>query len=275
VSWRAFLDQKGYGVHPAAETFEMLPAAELAELAKDIDEHGLRSPLAFWRKSETDRWELLDGRNRVAAMFGLIEGDALVEGAIGVANFYEPHHDPRAFVWSANALRRHLSVEQKRNSAAKLLIANPAVSDRAIAKTTQASPTFVGQVRRNLEQRGMVSTVDTRVGRDGVAQPAHKPATTPRQPAPPPAARPLLPPPRPESKEEWLRRQREGQVRPAAAPGLSVLERIEAGVARCVADQDAAAEPKAERLRLLVKIMSALDLTGEDIAAYLAGNASQ
>src|SRR5215471_11412447 len=60
--------------------------------------------------------------------------------------------DPYAYVVSANAHRRHLTREQKRELIEKLLRAQPDKSDRQIAATVKASPTTVGTVRTELEQ---------------------------------------------------------------------------------------------------------------------------
>lgn len=73
-----------------------------------------------------------------------------------------------------NVHRRHLSREQRRELIAKSLIADPELSDRQHAERVGASPTTVGDVRGQLEADGMVSKLDTRTGKDGVAQPAVK-----------------------------------------------------------------------------------------------------
>jgi hypothetical protein len=96
-----------------------------------------------------------------------------------------PDIDPYTYVVSANLHRRHLTRETKRELIEALLKAKPDRSDRATAKIVKVSPTFVGKVRAGAEETGAVSTVDTRIGADGVAQPAHKPA----RPKPPPISR--------------------------------------------------------------------------------------
>jgi hypothetical protein len=63
---------------------------------------------------------------------------------------------------------------------AKLLKADPTKSDRSIAETVKASPTFVGKVRAEKEAAGEVSTVDTRVDKKGVKQPAKRTRNTER-----------------------------------------------------------------------------------------------
>ena len=85
-------------VHPAADLFPMLSDTELADLAKDIKEHGLVHPVVMFKGV------LLDGRNRLAACkiaevepsFTEYDGD-----------------DPIAFVISVNILRRQLDKSQR------------------------------------------------------------------------------------------------------------------------------------------------------------------
>src|SRR5262249_20820609 len=72
--------------------------------------------------------------------------------------------DPLGFVISMNIHRRHLSPEQRRNIIAKLLKANPQLSDRAIATQAKVSPTTVGEVRKTTVQSGQS---ETRTGLDG------------------------------------------------------------------------------------------------------------
>jgi DNA modification methylase len=84
-------------VHPAADLFPMLSDTELADLAKDIKEHGLVHPVVMFKGV------LLDGRNRLAAC-----KIAEVEPTF---NEYDGD-DPIAFVISVNVMRRQLSRSQ-------------------------------------------------------------------------------------------------------------------------------------------------------------------
>jgi hypothetical protein len=60
--WRAVLP-----VHPAAELFPLMSAAELRELADDIKKHGLAEPVSLYDDRELGPC-LLDGRNRLDAL---------------------------------------------------------------------------------------------------------------------------------------------------------------------------------------------------------------
>lgn len=189
-SWRDVLK-----IHPAAELFPLMPPDELKKLGADIKKNGLRMPTVWWRDPSTDQLYLLDGRNRLDAMeaagrnviVGGTPGQDVTDlrGVLLNSDYWyvlppcgprgQGYPDPYAYVISANIHRRHLTAEQKRELIAKLLKATPGKSDRQIAETVKASPTFVGKVRAEKEAAGDVSTVDTRTDRRGRAQPAHKP----------------------------------------------------------------------------------------------------
>ena len=169
-SWRDLLP-----VHPAAELFPMMSEEELRALGEDIKKNGLREGVALLDG------ELLDGRNRLEAMEAVGIKLTTGNGQIDWANI--PFRnvkgaDPIAFVISKNIHRRHLTAKQKREVIAKLLKTTPEKSDRQIAEQTKASPTTIGKVRKELEQAGNVSKLDTRTDAKGRKQQGHKPATT-------------------------------------------------------------------------------------------------
>jgi hypothetical protein len=224
TGWRGYLLAKhGIAVHPAADDETKYPlgsAEELAELAADIDQHRLRIMLCLWRASEAEPWQLIDGRRRVAAMFSLVEGEDRIDGALALAMRYDASTDPRAFVKSANDLRRHINREQKRAAIVEELKADPSQSDRAIAKKVGSGHPTVAAARSEAEATGKFTSQPTRRGLDGRT-------TTPRPRAQTSPAKPLLPPPRPETKEEWRRRQREEQAVAPPAPSPSLAQRIE------------------------------------------------
>jgi ParB-like chromosome segregation protein Spo0J len=186
-SWREVLP-----VHPAAELFPLMSETELRELGEDIKAHGLLSPFAITATKQPKGWSysLLDGRNRLDAMElvgisfspGLDKGTCVIltqpkkiclSPFVSVATVV-PENEAYAYVISANAHRRHLTVEQKLEVIAKLVKAAPGKSDRQIADAVKASPTTVGKVRKELEATGDVSTVDTRTDTKGRKQQAHK-----------------------------------------------------------------------------------------------------
>jgi hypothetical protein len=195
ATWRNLLP-----IHPAADLFPLMLPDELRALGEDIVKNGLRSHIVLWRpdpKSPTA--VLLDGRNRLDAI-ELVTGKPVEVGApsLMAGGFLATDRvivldgriDPYSYVVSANIHRRHLTIEQKRDLIAKLLKADSGKSDRQIAETVKASPTFVGKVRAEKEATGDVSTVDTRRDSKGRQQPARKKRktkTTTKPPAVPPA----------------------------------------------------------------------------------------
>jgi ParB-like chromosome segregation protein Spo0J len=182
-NWRDILP-----VHPAADLFPLMSEAELRELGEDIKANGLQQPVIVYDG------QLLDGRNRLDAM-ALVgikfkiklhrDGPRSPPRLVMEANIDLPFcgglkcpteiDDPYAYVISANAHRRHLTAEQKRDTIAKLLKANPEASDRQIAKQIDSSPTTVGAVRKQKEASGDVSKLDTRKDTKGRKQPSTKP----------------------------------------------------------------------------------------------------
>jgi hypothetical protein len=166
LSWRDRL-----AIHPAAELFPLMSADELKELADDIKAHGLKQRIVFWAAESGTIRLLLDGRNRLAAM----ELAGLPTDGVQQTTLYGNQGvDPVAYVISANLRRRHLTAEQRRELIAKLIKATPEKSDRQIAREAASNRTTVGQVRKDLEGAGDVSTIDTRIDTKGREQPAHK-----------------------------------------------------------------------------------------------------
>jgi len=84
--------------HPIAAIFPLMSDSELAELAKDINEHGQREDIVVYQG------KILDGRNRYRACL-LADVEPRVTSYIGT--------DPIRDVLSWNLHRRHLNVSQR------------------------------------------------------------------------------------------------------------------------------------------------------------------
>jgi ParB-like chromosome segregation protein Spo0J len=167
-SWRDTIK-----IHPAANLFPMMSDEEIDALAADIKKNGLTSPIVYWRDpKKLDELLLLDGRNRLEAA-----QRAGYKIRIEDIADYTPI-DPYAYVISANIHRRHLTAEQKDDLIVKVLAANPAKSDREVAKTVKVDHKKVGRVRKRAEATGAVAPVEKRTGADGKTrkQPARRPA---------------------------------------------------------------------------------------------------
>jgi hypothetical protein len=211
-NWREHLP-----VHPAADLFPPLSEPELQELAEDIRKNGLqhpivirRNPASDWRSPDNEKYQLLDGRNRLDALALLgwlgAKKDAYPFGPwpVGIhdrasATKMEKRkrsNDPREkwfdsvshlpdndavyrYVIAANLHRRHLSAEDKRKVIAELLKRKPESSDRTIGQMVKADHKTVGAVRADLQSTGEISPVEKRVGADGKArkQPAKRDVT--------------------------------------------------------------------------------------------------
>src|SRR6266496_490482 len=93
-------------VHPAAQAFPEMTAAELQELADDIKQTGLAHPVV-----RDAHGIILDGRNRLKAC-----------EIAGVEPRFETYRgdNPVGFVVSSNLKRRHLNTSQRAMVAAKL-----------------------------------------------------------------------------------------------------------------------------------------------------------
>ncbi len=83
--------------HEYAEFFPMMEGEEFENLVKDIRENGLLEPIV------TFEGKILDGRNRFLAC-----------GKAGIEPRFREHQDGDAlsYVWSKNAIRRHLNKSQ-------------------------------------------------------------------------------------------------------------------------------------------------------------------
>jgi hypothetical protein len=252
TDWRQALARRGFYVHAAADRFDLLDDDEIARLAADIEEHGLRSPLALWRPAPGAPPLLLDGRNRVRAMLRLPDADLLLDGALGGANVYEAERTgPLAFVISANLLRRHLTPEQKRALIAEFLKADPSRSNRSIAAITQASHHTVSNVRNSLEGTGQIAQLTKIVGSDGKMRAAHNAA------------------PRP-SPESVVGQFRVASSPAAPRPAPSVVGAFSAG-----GSTHAAAPPPTPSLDFEVRASKFLDAVAEQSAVFRSGTLSQ
>jgi ParB-like chromosome segregation protein Spo0J len=152
-----------YDNHPLADVFPLLENEELRELSEDIRKHGLLEPIVLFEG------KIIDGRNRYRMC--KIVGHVFVD-----ANFRQlpSNVDPKAFVISANVVRRHLTVEQKRGLLASLLKADPTRSDRQIAETVKVDHKTVGAVRQDLQGRGEIPHTETRTDSKGRQQKGKK-----------------------------------------------------------------------------------------------------
>lgn len=127
--------------HPAARLFPMLSAEEMRELAKDIRERGLLSPIIL------HKGEILDGRNRYIAC-----GMAGVEPRF--ADWDGQGGSPTAWVLSTNLHRRHLTTSQRAGIAVEsLALLEAEARERQVAALNKGQEKAENPVGIILDQR--------------------------------------------------------------------------------------------------------------------------
>jgi hypothetical protein len=194
-NWRDHLK-----VHPAADLFPLLSEAKLKELAEDIEENGLKTPIVLWSERLGDPKVLVDGRNRLDALALLgwlgpprdrftreriakhqryinnhpieIDEDADRDFVYWDRPLFHVSHtdDVYSLVLSLNAHRRHLTPAQLDEVIAKVLKARPELSHRQIGTMTKTDKNKVAKVRAKMEVTGAVAPVEKTVGADGKAR---------------------------------------------------------------------------------------------------------
>lgn len=195
-SWRDVLK-----IHPAADLFPLLDPEQLDQLAADIQKNGLLQPVTICTPIEPYGTPVLvDGRNRLDALERLgkihIRNDKIwfegwnagqwleirqASNVVKQQDYDLARDDPYAYVASLNIHRRHLSSDQKREVIAKILVANPEVSDRRIAKMAAVDHKTVGAVRQEREASGEIPQLAKRTGADGKVRNGKVRPAAPRQ----------------------------------------------------------------------------------------------
>lgn len=113
TNWREWLAKYGLKVHPALDMFPMVNEEELWELAEDIEECGLHSPITVSNKT------LLDGRCRLAAcrlvgvepIFEEWDGEGS-ELAFVLSNFLQMYLGREEIAWARARINRCMAEEQ-------------------------------------------------------------------------------------------------------------------------------------------------------------------
>ena len=130
-----------YEAHPAAAIFPMMGDADLAALAEDIREHGLREPIVL----HDDK--IVDGRNRYAG--------CRLAGVVPRFRDWKGEGSVVRWVLSANLHRRHLTDQQRAMVAAKAKAAYEAEAEgRRIANLLQNKASTVSADLRSRTPEG-------------------------------------------------------------------------------------------------------------------------
>lgn len=141
----------------------LLPSEYLA-LTESIKTHGVQVPVIV-----DEAGAIIDGhhRDQIAAELG-IECPREVRAGLDDST-------KRTLAISLNKDRRHLTRSQIQALVVESLKADPHMSDREHARRTGVNHETVGAARQRLVSAGVVAESATRIGRDGVTQPATKP----------------------------------------------------------------------------------------------------
>lgn len=153
--------------------YQLLPPLtdeEYAELEADIVANGVLQPILVDEHNVT-----IDGHHRkqIADKHGLRCPSIKCPPNL-------TDEAKRTLSFGINAHRRHMSNERKRIAARNSLMADPHLSDRQHAERVGIDHKTIASVRAELERGGELPHHATRTGKDGVAQPVAKVATTTR-----------------------------------------------------------------------------------------------
>lgn len=156
-----------------SNTYQVMPDLspdDYIELKVDIQKRGVMVPVEY-----DEDGNILDGHHRIkiCTELGLKDWPRVVR--VGMTEEQKREHARKL-----NMARRHLTREQRQELIRQQLKDTPEKSDRQIAAGLGVSPTTVGTARRELEDTGQVSKLDTSTGTDGKTyprQPVQKPIT--------------------------------------------------------------------------------------------------
>lgn len=146
------------------QIFPDLTSEEYQELKDDISARGVQVPVEL-----DENGNILDGHHRVKICQELGITDYCTVTRYGLSEKEKLLH-----VRKLNIARRHLNQEQKRGLIAEQLKETPEMSDRQIARGLNVSPTTTGNIRKELEEKGDVSRLDTSTDTLGRKQPRHR-----------------------------------------------------------------------------------------------------
>lgn len=133
--------KQDYEFHELANIFPLIEGDEFDALVNTFRRQGLLNPITLYQG------KIIEGRNRYRAAKAvgyLFTARDLVE--------LPPDKDPKEFVIAANVQRRHLTTDQKRDLAIRLLRERPHDSDRKIALLIGLSNKTVSTYRKELAE---------------------------------------------------------------------------------------------------------------------------
>lgn len=146
------------------QNYQVMPpltAEEYSELKNDIAARGVMVPIEY-----DEHGNVLDGHHRlqICAELGITDFPKVIRAGM-------TESEKRTHARKLNMARRQLSQDQRRGLMRDTLFETPEISDRRIAKALGVSPTTVGTVRREMEESGELSKLDSSIGADGKERP--------------------------------------------------------------------------------------------------------
>ena len=149
------VERQDYQVMPS------LSAEEYAELKEDIRQRGVMVPIEY-----DENGNVLDGHHRlqICAELGITDFPKVIRAGM-------TEEQKRTHARKLNMARRHLNREQKQELIREQLRETPEKSDRQMAGSLNVSPTTVGTIRRQMEDEGQLSKLDSSIGADGKERP--------------------------------------------------------------------------------------------------------
>jgi ParB-like chromosome segregation protein Spo0J len=128
--------------HPIANADPLMNADEFIALKVSIKEIGIREPITLIRDDGGLR--ILDGRNRYRAAGEVGHRFASENFRIFTGSL----DDARKLAGDLNDIRRHLTADDRKEKAARLIRENPGLSSRAIAAKCGVSHTLIAEMRK-------------------------------------------------------------------------------------------------------------------------------
>ena len=146
---------KDYQVMPPLAT------EEYEELKNDIAQRGVMVPIEY-----DEEGNVLDGHHRlqICAELGITEYPKVIRAGM-------TEDEKRTHARKLNMARRQLNQEQRRELIREQLRETPEKSDRQMAGALNVSPTTVGTIRKQMEESGQLSKLDSSIGADGKERP--------------------------------------------------------------------------------------------------------
>jgi hypothetical protein len=161
----ALPDWRELKIHPVAERVRRTSETEFAQLVESLERNGFQAEGAI---TLDDQDRIVDGWSRFEGCLNLDARGIAIEPLF---RRWDGKGSLEEYVHSRNVARRHLTPAEQEAQIRQKLTEDPTRADRVIAREVGASPTTVGKKRREMEDAGQLSSVDSSVGADRKRRP--------------------------------------------------------------------------------------------------------